>query len=112
MKALVTGGAGLIGSHVVDLLIQNGHQVRVLDNLEKPNHLHGKPDWLGPKGPLPRSPRHGTNIAGAMEFLLQSAKRKTVCFVVSDFFDQGFERAMRTANRKHDVIAAAKDRTP
>ena len=25
--------------------------------------------------------------------------------MVSDFFDQGFERAMRTANRKHDVIA-------
>jgi len=25
--------------------------------------------------------------------------------VVSDFFDEGYERAMRTANRKHDVIA-------
>ncbi len=57
------------------------------------------------RGPLPHNRRQGTNIAGAMEFLLQSAKRKTVCFVVSDFFDQGFERAMRTANRKHDVIA-------
>jgi uncharacterized protein (DUF58 family) len=40
-----------------------------------------------------------------MEFLLTSAKRKVVCFVVSDFFDEGFERAMRAANRKHDVIA-------
>ena len=40
-----------------------------------------------------------------MEFLLRSAKRKTVCFVVSDFFDADYERAMRTANRKHDVIA-------
>lgn len=49
--------------------------------------------------------RYGTNIAGAMEFLLQSAKRKTVCFVVSDFFDHGFGKSMRTANRKHDVIA-------
>ncbi len=53
----------------------------------------------------PRGPRQETNIAAAMEFLLSSAKRKTVCFVVSDFFDSGFERAMRTANRKHDVIA-------
>lgn len=33
MKILVTGGAGFIGSHVVDLYIEQGHQVAVLDNL-------------------------------------------------------------------------------
>lgn len=33
MKAIVTGGAGFIGSHMVDLLVKNGYNVTVLDNL-------------------------------------------------------------------------------
>jgi len=48
-KALVTGGAGLIGSHIVDLLIQKGYEVKILDNLEKETHPLGKPDWI-PEG--------------------------------------------------------------
>ena len=48
MKALVTGGAGLIGSHIVDLLIAHGHQVVILDNLSRPTHLKGPPEWLNP----------------------------------------------------------------
>jgi len=52
-----------------------------------------------------RRPREATNIAHAMEFLLSVNKRKTICFVVSDFMDKGYEPALRAANRKHDVIA-------
>ena len=45
-QALVTGGAGLIGSHVVDLLRREGWAVRVLDNLEPQTHRRGRPAWL------------------------------------------------------------------
>lgn len=47
-RALVTGGAGLIGSHIVDLLIREGWTVRILDNLEPQTHKNGKPAWINP----------------------------------------------------------------
>ena len=46
MRALVTGGAGFIGSHTVDALIEKGHEVTILDSLEKPVHLSGMPEYL------------------------------------------------------------------
>ena len=60
MNCLVTGGAGFIGSHTVDALLARGYKVRILDNLSKPVHLKGKPDY----------------IPGEVEFMLGDVRNK------------------------------------
>ena len=46
MRVLVTGGAGFIGSHLVDRFLREGFQVRILDSLELRIHPHGLPRYL------------------------------------------------------------------
>lgn len=50
-RVLITGGAGFIGSHLADELIEKGYEVRALDNLSE--QVHGpdavRPEYLNPK---------------------------------------------------------------
>ncbi len=48
MRILVTGGAGFIGSHTCDRLVDHGHDVIVLDALTAPVHRDRKPNHLTP----------------------------------------------------------------
>lgn len=50
MRILVTGGAGFIGSHTIDLLVERGYHVRALDSLAPPVHLDGViPSYVSPE---------------------------------------------------------------
>jgi dTDP-L-rhamnose 4-epimerase len=67
VRVLVTGGAGFIGSHVVDLLVERGHEVVVLDNLDPQVHGAGatEPHHIQP---------HVTR--GDVQFLLGDVTRR------------------------------------
>ena len=69
-KVLVTGGAGFIGSHVVDRLLELGHEVAVVDDLTS-----GRTANLSPKATL-----YETDIAGpALDDVLRAERPEVVC---------------------------------
>ena len=46
-----------------------------------------------------------TNIAEALEYLTRISHRRTVSFLVSDFINTGYEKALQIANKRHDLVA-------
>lgn len=53
------------------------------------------------------APSPGTDIAAACDYLARALQRRSVVFVISDFFDDDYVDSLRTLGRRHDVIALA-----
>ena len=58
MNVLVTGGAGFIGSHIVDALVERNHTVTVIDSLDPAAH-DGPPEWMNPNATWRLGPASG-----------------------------------------------------
>jgi uncharacterized protein (DUF58 family) len=48
---------------------------------------------------------NGTNLKAALEYFTSVTKKRSIVFLVSDFIDDGYQRPMKIAARKHDLIA-------
>ncbi len=46
-----------------------------------------------------------TDIRQALEYFNHVHKKRTICFLISDFIDEGYDQILRIVSRKHDVIA-------
>ena len=53
----------------------------------------------------PRPAERGTSIAGACDYLGRVLRRRAVVFLISDFFDDSYARALRDLARRHEVLA-------
>ena len=73
VKVLVTGGAGFIGSHLVDRLVVDGHDVVVIDDLSA-----GKEENL-------------QSVKDEIVF-----HKKSICDSLDDIFEKEINRIMRT----------------
>ena len=47
----------------------------------------------------------GTDIAGALEYFSAVVKKRSICFILSDFMSNEFERPLKIASKKHDLVA-------
>ncbi len=107
MRALVTGGGGFIGSHVVDRLLEVGHEVRVLDNFatgRRENLLHVSDAVELVEGDIQSYERVHTAIRGC-DVVLHQAALPSVPRSVQDPLTSNAVNVIGTLN----VLLAARD---
>src|SRR5512147_2318909 len=77
MNILVTGGAGFVGSHVVDVLIEAGHHVGIVDNLWE--HGGGKLENINPKANFYKLDIRAANL----DEVFQKEKPEVICHLAA-----------------------------
>ncbi|MBU1172906.1 MAG: DUF58 domain-containing protein [Proteobacteria bacterium] len=91
--------------------IRNNDKVGVIlftDRVEKyiPPKKGSAHIWRVIKEVFTFKPEHaGTDIEDAIQFLGRVSRKKTVSFVVSDFLAEGYEKKMKVASKRHELIA-------
>jgi nucleoside-diphosphate-sugar epimerase len=107
VKVLVTGGAGFIGSHLVDRLLRDGHDVRVLDNFatgRRENLVGVLGDVELVEGDIQSYERAHTAVRG-MEVVLHQAALPSVPRSVQDPLTSNASNVIGTLN----ILLAARD---
>jgi UDP-glucose 4-epimerase len=92
MNVLVTGGAGFIGSHVVEVLIDAGHSVSIVDNLWE--HGGGRRENIHPQARFYQVDVRSPELGGVME----KERPEAVCHLAAQH-----SVAISTANPRHDA---------
>ncbi len=107
-RYLVTGGAGFIGSHIVDRLVADKHQVRVLDDLSsgKLDNLKGVKDRVEfVKGDI-RDRKIMKQAVKDIEFILSVAAWRSVPKSMEDAYGYTDVNILGTANLLEEAVKA------
>ena len=96
MKVLVTGGAGFIGSHIVDTLIESGYEVVVVDNLST-----GKKEYLHDKAVFYNLELHSKQLDGVFakelpDFVIHAAAQVDVSISINDPYYDAYSNILGT----------------
>ena len=114
--AAIVAFSAIRGGDRVGLVMVSDHVERIVPPRKGEKHvmrvvreiLGFEPSWEVPTKTRDQrgNPLLGaaTDLKAALEALVGVARRRSIAFVISDFYDQGYERALALAAAKHDVI--------